>query len=476
MGVFFTVGEKKKRAGVYQRYENVGGIAAAGATNGIVACCIRSNCGELNKVHTFESIEAAKLVLGNGGEHGTVDLLTEIFTGGAIKVFCVRVGSGGTKGTTKLKDTAMSPLDAVVMIAKSEGDRKLGYMIRKILGEENKKEFIVLEDTLQLEKITFETGENEIDNFLEAAKKSNYFIFQKEEGYVNKAGIAEVGQTDFPVGTNPSVTNETYSTAFTLLEPYTFNVLCIDTENIAVHTLLSAFIERIYKAGNILPFAVIAEPTSIPFETRLAHAKAYNSYNVIYVGGGMIDTLGNQVEGYKAAGRIAGMVAATASNQSLTHKIITGMTDCIEMLTNAQYEQTIDAGMLTFSLSSGGNVWIESAITTLNVPQGEDDEGWKKIKRTKIRKELMDRVSTTIEPLIGNVNNNSDGRATVIQAVQGLLNTMVTEEKLLTGALIELDKDNAPQGDSAWFTITADDVDSLEKMYFVYKFRYSPNV
>ena len=26
MGIFFTVGEKKKRPGVYQRYENVGGV------------------------------------------------------------------------------------------------------------------------------------------------------------------------------------------------------------------------------------------------------------------------------------------------------------------------------------------------------------------------------------------------------------------------------------------------------------------
>ena len=81
MGIFFTVGEKKKRPGVYQRYENVGGVSIAGATDGIVACCIRSNWGELNKVHTFESIEQAKLTLGNGGENGTVSLLTEIFTG-----------------------------------------------------------------------------------------------------------------------------------------------------------------------------------------------------------------------------------------------------------------------------------------------------------------------------------------------------------------------------------------------------------
>lgn len=472
MGIFFTVGEKKKRPGVYQRYENVGGVSIAGATDGIVACCIRSNWGELGKVHTFESIEAAKLALGNGGENGTVSLLTEIFTGGAKKVYCVCLGSGGTKSSIKLLDTAGT--EAVTMTAKWEGNRQLSYLIRKVLGDENTKEMLVLEGTLELERITFLTGEKEIENFLQAAKQSNYFIFSKTE--TDAAELAEVGQTDFTAGTNPGITNENYSNAFTLLEPYLFNTICIDTESVAVHTLLTAYIQKIYQNGTILPFAVIAESTSVPFETRLAHARAINSYNVIYVGGGAVDTLGQPLEGTRAAARIAGMVASTPSNQSLTHKVVSGMTDVLEMLTNSQYEQTIDAGMLTFSTSSAGNVWIESAITTLNMPQGEDDEGWKKIKRTKIRKELMNRASATVEPLIGNINNDDDGRATVLIAIGKLLQLMFVEGKLLEGGSIEVDKDNLPEGDSAWFNIYADDIDSLEKMYFVYKFRYSPNL
>lgn len=477
MGIFFTIGEKKKRAGVYQRYENIGGKSVAGATNGIVAGCIRSNYGELDKVYTFENTDEVKTVFGNGEEDGTVDLLTEIFEGGATKIYCVRLGSGGTKGTIKLKDISSGPIDAVIMTARSEGTRKLSYMIRQVLGVSGKKELIVLENTLELERITFDSGSNnEIDNFIESANKSKYFMFKKESTYTGTAGIAEVGQTLFPKGTNPTVTNESYSTAFTLLEPYTFNSICVDTEDIAVHMLLSSFIDRIYESGNILPFAVIGEKTSIPFETRLSHAKAYNSYNVIYVGGGTVNIVGETIEGYKMSGRIAGMVASASSNQSLTHKVITGMSDTIEMLTNSQYEQTIDAGMLTFSLSSSGNVWIESGITTLNTPQGEDDEGWKKIKRTKIRKELMDRASNTIEPLIGNINNDSDGRANVMIAIGNLLNLMVIEGKLLEGAYIEVDKDNLPQGDSSWFNIYADDIDSLEKIYFTYKFRYSQNV
>ena len=42
MGIFFTVGEKKKRPGVYQRYENVGGVSIAGATDEIG----RASCRE----------------------------------------------------------------------------------------------------------------------------------------------------------------------------------------------------------------------------------------------------------------------------------------------------------------------------------------------------------------------------------------------------------------------------------------------
>ena len=479
MGIFFTVGEKKKRPGVYQRYENVGGVSVAGATDGIVACCVKSNFGELSKVMTFESVEAAKAALGNGSIAGTVDMLTEIFTAGAKKIYCVRLGSGGTKGSVKLKDTTENtPADAINIIAKSEGDRAFTFTVRKVLGDENSKEFIAYEANVEVEKFKFAAGTGEAQALVEAGKKSSFFDFVLEADYAGNGTLANVLQKEFTGGANPTVTNESYSNAFVLLEPFTFNALCVDTNDVGVHTLLSAFINRIYKNGNILPYAVIGEPMTVDFDTRLSHAKAFNNYNVVYVGGGAISMLGEKLQGYRAAARVAGMVASLPSNQSLTHKVLSGMVDVMEKLTNSQYEAAIDAGMMAFSLSANGNVQIDSAITTLNSLQGDDDEGWKKIKRTKIRKELMNRASVTVEPLIGNINNDPDGRATVMQAINGLLQLMVNEKKLLADPVpyINVDTANLPQGDSAWFNIGADDIDSLEKAYFVYKFRYSPNV
>lgn len=42
------------------------------------------------------------------------------------------------------------------------------------------------------------------------------------------------------------------------------------------------------------------------------------------------------------------------------------------------------------------------------------------------------------------------------------------------GAHVEVDPDNKPEGDSAWFVVYADDIDALEKMYYTFKFRFAP--
>ena len=52
---------------------------------------------------------------------------------------------------------------------------------------------------------------------------------------------------------------------------------------------------------------------------------------------------------------------------------------------------------------------------------------------------------------------------------------MINEGKLLAGATFTEDPDNAHEGDSAWFIIQSDDIDSLEMIYLQYQFRYSQN-
>lgn len=477
MGIFFTVGEKKVRPGVYQRYENRGTGSLAGAVNGIVAAVYKSNWGPLGAVETIGADEAGGLTARLGGGTGaTTQVITEAFNGGATTVLAVRLGSGGTNGTLPLKDTTDStPEDAITLTTKYPGSRSFKVTIREKLGDSTTREFLVTEGDMVREKLEFPvSAAGEVDALIAAINEdSSYFTAEKASSYAGTGKLALVAEQAITAGTDPTTNTESYSDAFNLLEPYRFNVLVTDSEEVAVHALLAAYIERVYQGGKIECFGIVAEPVSVDLEDRMDHAKAFNDYNIIYIGGGWTDAQGIRYEGRLAGARMAGMIAAVASNTSLTHTAISGATEVLEMLTDSQYKASIQSGMLTFSTSAEGTVWIESAITTLVTPSGEDDEGWKKIKRAKIRKELMARVSDSVEPLIGKINNDSDGQANIITVAKGVCAAMRNEKKILEGYSVELDESNPPEGDSAWFLIQADDIDSIEKSYFVYGFRYS---
>lgn len=476
MGIFFTAGENKIRPGIYQRYENRGTPPLAAAVNGIVAAVYRSNWGPVGAVESIGADEAGALParLG-GGAAATVDVVTEAFHGGATTVLAVRLGSGGTQGSMTLKDTtADAPADAVRLTARCPGSRSFKITIREKLGDDTAREFLVTEGDIVREKLAFAaSASGEVDELLAAVNgKSRYFTAEKAEDYAGTGKLALVAEQAITAGTDPVVNTEAYAEAFAILEPYRFNVLVTDSENAAVHILLSSYIERVYQGGKLECFGVVAEPASVALEDRMAHARSFNSYNMIYVGGGWKDAAGRRYEGYRAGARLAGMIAAVPSSQSLTHTSVANSTEVLERLTNNQYKAAIQAGMLTFSTSADGIVWVESAITTLVSPDEEDDEGWKKIKRTKIRKELMTRVSDSLDPLVGRLDNDSDGQANVIKIAKGVCAAMRSEKKIRDGYVVELDPANPPKGDSSYYQIHADDIDSQEKGYFVYGFRY----
>ena len=479
MGIFFTAGEKKIRAGSYQRYENRGSGSLAGAVNGIVAAVYKSNWGPVGAVETIGADEAGSLTARLGGGTGyTTQVITEAFNGGATTVLAVRLGSGGTNGTMTLKDTtATTPAGAINLTTKYPGSRALKVTIREKLGDSTAREFLVTEGDMVREKIGFAVStDGEVDTLTAAINDASaYFTAEKAASYAGTGKLALVAEQAITAGTDPTTSTETYSEAFNLLEPYRFNALVTDSENVAVHALLSAYIDRVYQGGKIECFGIVAEPVTVDLEDRMSHAKAFNSYNIVYIGGGWTDALGTRYEGYLAGARMAGMIASVASNTSLTHTAISGATDLLERLTDSQYQETIKAGMLVFSASAEGTIWVENAITTLVTPDANDDDGWKKIKRTKIRKELMSRVTDSVDPLAGKINNDSDGQANVIKIAKGVCAAMVSEKKLLEGYSVELDTANPPEGDSAWFLIYADDIDSIEKAYFVFGFRYSAN-
>ncbi|MEG1562152.1 MAG: phage tail sheath subtilisin-like domain-containing protein [Bacteroides sp.] len=468
----FTVGETKIRPGVYTRYENAGGVELAGASNGIGAAIIRANWGPLNQVKWIENPVTAASIFGESGTNHTVNIVNEMLTGGASKVAVVRAGTGGTAATITLKDTAGTAANAVTITAKFVGARSISVTIKDSLSDVTKRECIIYSGTMEFEKVTFakgSTGNGEPAALVAALASSDNFTASKvADG--NKT-LAAVTSTAFTAGADPTATTTEYTAALNVLEAAKWNVLIVDTNDTAIHALVAAFVDRIYAAGSNC-MAVISEPKTVALATRVADCAAFNDEKIVYVLNSAYDASSNLYDGYLAAARIGGMVAAIPSNQSLTHTVVSGMVTIAEALTNTEIEDALQKGCLVLTVNTAGQIWIEQGINTLVTPAGNQDAGWKKIRRTKTRFELIDRVTATTDPLIGKVDNDSDGRATIIAAANGIIKKMIAEKKLLDGSCIE-DPSNPAAGDSAWFILAVDDVDSIERVYLTFRFRFN---
>ncbi len=470
-GSVFQVGEQRIRPGVYIRVTDVGEPPEAIVPQGTVAALFRASWGPLGKVVTMENAEA---IGPEFGDSGTVDVPRENFRGGCRRVLGFRLGTGGAKATVTLKDTATTPVDAVKLEVLYEGVRgnEFSATVRDSLADETKRELLLYEGVTLRQAIEFTKGTEEPQALVEAIKASNSPWITATKLADGDKTLAAVAQAPFAGGEDPTVTGEDYSTGLLAIEAIDWNVLAVDSEDPVTHTVVQTYIDRVRNEGKRV-LAVVGEPTSVNLATRLANARAFNDPAIIYVANGFKGSDGVTREGYKAAARVAGMVAAAQITESLTHYVVRNATELAGALTNAEIEQAINSGALVFTMSAQKQVHIEYGINTFITVTADMDAGWKKIRRVRTRDNLMDRIAATWDPIIGKINNSPDGRATLIASAQGIINRMIGEGALLQGTIFE-DPNNPPQGDSAWFVVQVDDLDSAEKVYIVFQFRFAP--
>ena len=463
----FILGETKVRPGSYFNIQKKGGNAAAGIMNGVTAIIFKADFGPLNTAVELSAEDGYEQTFGTGL---TTDAIREAIAGGAKTIIACRVGNGGTQGTIDLKDTAKE--DALSITAKYPGDKDFAVTVREKLSDSTLKECIFYTGTTEFEKVEFVSGEGEAKALVDALASSKNFKAELKEGK-ESALLEIVSQSAFTKGTNPQTTTGDYSNAFAQVELYEFNTICLDTEDTEIHLLLQSFVNRIFDAGSLAQ-AVVAEKHTVELETRIKHAAAFNDEKMNYVLNARVDEQGTTIDGYQTAARIAGMIGAVAANSSLTHTVISGFTEILEKLTNTDMISAEKRGCIVLSYNKAKQVWIDNAINTLITPANNQDDGWKKIRRVKTRFELIRRINTTTDDLVGKVDNDNNGRATVISQIQGVGDSMREEGKLIACAVTESSAYKA-DGDSAWFDIDVIDKDSMEHIYLTFLFRFSTN-
>lgn len=358
-------------------------------------------------------------------------------------------------------------LDAVELSAAHVGNREFGVSVRTNLITDE-RQLLIYTGTEVYASFTFTAGDDEAQSLVDALSTSKLFNARK----LNSGTLADITQILLGGGQNPTVTTSSYERATNALERYKWNCLVADSDSANVHAILTAFVKQSYETGH-LGFACIAGNSSQDLEARMNYAAACNDEKVVYVLNGWTSTDGTVFDGWRAAARIGGMVSACETNSSLTHDVISGALTLIEPLTNGEIIRAEQKGCLVLSLNSNDQIQIDNAITTLVTLNDSMDEGWKKIRRTKTRFEVIDRINSSCEPLIGNVSNDSIGRGTVVGVAQKVLNEMISEGKLFEGSFVEEDSAHKPEGDSFWMIAHIGDVDSIEKLYITFQFSYA---
>lgn len=462
----WRVGEEKERPGVYRRHVNAGGSEIAGTAENVGLAVVSGTWGPLNKPVVTDASDDIASIIGSGKG---ANVITQMRIGGANTIMVVRVGSGGTPASVTLKDNKEA--DVVTLTTLYPMSRALTVTIKESLEDETQKLAIIQEGTKELEAVAFTAGATEVAGIVAAFADSVYVkAVKKADG---SGTLKNISQSKFSGGTDPTVNTEAYSAGFEASEEETWDGVAVDSDDPAVHTLLYTFINRKFEEG-MYPYACVGEPKSVAIDTRIQHAAAFNDYKMHYVLNSWVGTDGVVYEGYLAAARILGMIIAVASNASLTHSVITGAASLNEALKNATIKKALKSGCLVLSLSKSRQVWIEKAINTLTVLSADQDAGWKKIRRMKTRFELEDRIDATLEAMDGTIDNNDNGRATVMSAIVDVLDAMAGENKVEAGGTVALDASNPPKGDSAWFSISVDDIDSMEIIYLTYRYRFAP--
>ncbi len=463
----FVIGEEKVRPGAYFNISRNDSNTSADIVNGVTAVVFKADFGPLLDVRKLNADTDYGSIYGTGL---TTDAIKEAVAGGAKEIIACRVGHGGTNASIDLNDKDGEA--AVKISAMYPGDKKFAVTIREKITDSLAKECIIYTGTKEFVKFAFPAGEGEAAAVAEGLAKSESFAVSLVSGK-EKAELANISQETFTKGENPEVTTEDYSDAFAAIEPYVFNTICVDTEDTVIHLLLAAFLNRIFEAGSLAQ-GVVAEKYTVDLDKRIEHALGFNDEKMHYVLNARVNEEGKEIDGYQTAARIAGMIGACASNSSLTHTVINGFTDILERLTNTQIVDAEKKGCLVLSVSSKNQVWIDNAINTLTVFTEDKDEGWRKIRRVKTRFELTRRVNDITDDLVGKVDNDSNGRKTIVSQIQGVGKSMVEEGKLVSCTVTESTVYTA-DGDSAWFNIDVIDKDSAEHLYMMFRFQFSTN-
>ena len=305
--------------------------------------------------------------------------------------------------------------------------------------------------SVYLDGSTVEAFEGVTD--VSALTDSKYITFTASEGtsLESAAGISLTG------GTDGTAANSDIAAFLDDMESVNFNTLAFP---VTEESLLAACVTKIkYLRENVGRGVKAVVP-----DYKADYEGIINVTNSVVING---VTLSNA----QATAWVAGADASATNVQSNTHKIYVGAESVANAKTHEQAVAAIQNGEFFFSYSENGDVVVEYDINSLTSFTDRKDKSYSKNRVLRVFDSFAESIRLNFPP--NKYSNNENG-----WNIMDGMGRSILKQFFDAGAIRNVDYDSdfavvrgESKGDSTYFNVGIQPVDSAEKLYFTVKTR-----
>jgi len=279
--------------------------------------------------------------------------------------------------------------------------------------------------------------------------------------YILIGGAAEVViATQTPAVEGQPLSTSEYTSALELLETYEFHIFVggpgAATNAAAINTWLQT------SKGEGKSFVAVYADNSVEGDKTATIAKAQvvaDEYSV-FVGNGVQDGNGDDVDAELYSCYIAGLIAGAAIDGSITFAEVP-FSEVITRFRTTEVKELLAAGIIV-TVMDGDSPKIEQGLTLGDRSAQE----FNKIRTVRAKQAMIDDINKAVnESYVGVITNSPDGQIAVVNAVKTYLETLANANVLAADFVVEVDPTQASIGAELYINVTVRFLDSIEYVY-----------
>ena len=424
-GTFVT--QNKTLPGAYINFVSATSNSNGMSERGTGAMCFASDWlaqGVVTEITAEDFLTNSTKILGHDYGDDSMLVLSEFFKNGS-KLYAYNLNGGGVRANN------------AYCTAKNAGTRgnDLKTVIAKNVDNTNLYDVSTYLSTMLVDKQTVATAKDLVGN--------DFVTFQPS------ASLAATAGTNLTGGTNGTFNETQVAQNFiNALEPYSFNGLCVGTDNSSVNSLLAAYTKRMRDSIGKKFQAVV-------FDTD-------NNYD--YEGVIVVPNQSDEDDGVVVAW-VLGATCSCEINKSLVNTVYNGELEIDSNYTQLELEDFIKNGLFVFH-KVGAEIRVLKDINSLTTTTDEKGDVFKNNQTVRI----CDQIATDYANIfntryLGKVPNDKSGRSALANDFTKYCNDLMTIRAIEDFTSDDIVVDIGDTKTSVVATNTIKVVNTMEQLY-----------